>query len=54
MKHIDVTSQVTRHQMLMDLAKKVQDHVDQNPSDDEPAHETEHPYVPGHLYHSPK
>lgn len=54
MKHIDITSQLVRHQMLMDLAKMVKEHLDKNPGPhpyEEP--ETEPPPLI-HYYQSSK
>lgn len=43
MKHIDVTSQLDRHKLLMDLAKTVNDHLDKHPGP-EANQEPEEPY----------
>ena len=54
MQHIDVTSQIVRHQMLMDLAKQVHDHARDNPQDHEHEYHTEEEIIQLVHHHSSK
>jgi hypothetical protein len=54
MKHIDLTSQMVRHQMLMDLAAAVAKHVEDNPHPEQHHEDAEYTPQSQHVYHSSK
>jgi hypothetical protein len=54
MQHIDLTSQIVRHQMLMDLAASVTKHVEDNPHPEQQHDDAEYTYNPQHSYQSGK
>jgi hypothetical protein len=54
MQHIDLTSQITRHQMLMDLAAAVRKQVEDNPHPEQHHDDAEYAYHPGQYHHSSK
>jgi hypothetical protein len=53
-KHIDLTSQVTRHQLLMDLAKAVVKHVEDNPHPEQQHDDAEYTQQQQYTHHSSK
>jgi hypothetical protein len=54
MQHIDLTSQMVRHQMLMDLATAVTLHRDNNPEEHQQQEPDVYPVPTGHTSYSGK